>query len=65
MNTRPAPNLSTKLNPEEAEILAAFEAGSLHSIATPEDLDDARQSAQLTQSVKDSKLSASRHPKKA
>ncbi len=65
MSTRPAPGVPMKLNQEEAEILAAFEEGRLHSIATPDVLKEARQSAQLTTRLKDSKPRVSRHLKKA
>lgn len=65
MTTRPAPDVTTKLSQEEADILAAFEAGRLHSIATPADLDDALHSARLTQGLKTSTLPDSRHLKKA
>jgi hypothetical protein len=54
-----------KLSQEEADILAAFEKGELHSIATPEVLKEARQSAQLTTRLRDGKPRASRHLKKA
>jgi hypothetical protein len=57
--------VTTKLSQEEADILAAFEAGRLHSIATPADLDDALHSARLTQGLKTSTLPDSRHLKKA
>jgi len=65
VNTRPAPDVPMKLSQEEADILAAFEKGALHSIATPEVLKEARQSAQLTTRLRDGKPRASRHLKKA
>lgn len=48
MNIRPPPALKTTLEMAESELLAAFEHGELASVATPEILKDAQQSARLT-----------------